>query len=199
MKLYARNVCPYCRRITSYLEERNIEIDVVAFDPEKHDKALSALNPKKTVPTLDAEEGLAIFESFVIIQYFEEIRPEGCLTPTLPAQRARMRLLYDLADNRLGEPMRQFVRAPADDPARDDLARTLAALAVDALPLLSTEGPFALGADLSVADFSLPPLLFRAMEAGLVANTLPKRVQSWCQTMLARPSMRQRFPKIVLE
>lgn len=198
LRLFGRRLCPYSRRVSAYITERGLDIERVAFEPARHATALRALNPKMTVPTLQLDETFAIFESLIMMEFLEDQGGDEPLMPIGPRDRARTRLLYDLADHRMGVPMRDFVRAPLDDPGRAGHARALAHVALDALPLLSHEGPFALGAGFTLADLSVPPLVLRAVEAGFEADALPQRVYSWCSAVLARSSVREQFPDVAL-
>ncbi|MCA9665487.1 MAG: glutathione S-transferase family protein [Myxococcales bacterium] len=197
-RLFMRRLCPYCRRLMVYLDERELAIEIINFDPDQHGEQLDALNPRGTVPTYDTGHGLAFGESFIILQYLEETASDQRLLPTSPADRARMRLLYDLSDAQIGAPMRQFARAPLDDPARERHAALIGKLAHEALALLDERGRFALGGELSIADLSLPPLLYRVLEAGFEPERLPPRVRDWCAALLERPATRAQFPKVEL-
>jgi glutathione S-transferase len=55
------------------------------------------LNPNGVVPTLD-HDGAIIFDSTVIIEYLDEISPNGTFTPEDPVERARMRALMHFID-----------------------------------------------------------------------------------------------------
>ena len=55
------------------------------------------LNPNGVVPTLD-HDGEIIIDSTVIIEYLDEITPNGSFTPENPVERARMRALMHFID-----------------------------------------------------------------------------------------------------
>ena len=55
------------------------------------------LNPNGVVPTLD-HDGAIIINSTVIIEYLEEIAPNGTFTPENAVERARMRALMHFID-----------------------------------------------------------------------------------------------------
>ena len=55
------------------------------------------LNPNGVVPTLD-HDGAIIIDSTVIIEYLDEITPNGSFTPENPVERARMRALMHFID-----------------------------------------------------------------------------------------------------
>src|SRR5689334_14331246 len=55
------------------------------------------LNPNGVVPTLD-HDGAIVIDSTVIIEYLDEISPDGSFTPENPVERARMRALMHFID-----------------------------------------------------------------------------------------------------
>jgi glutathione S-transferase len=55
------------------------------------------LNPNGVVPTLD-HDGEIITDSTVITEYLDEVSPADSFTPSLPAERARMRALMHFID-----------------------------------------------------------------------------------------------------
>ena len=55
------------------------------------------LNPNGVVPTLD-HDGAIVIDSTVIIEYLDEISPNGTFTPENPVERARMRSLMHFID-----------------------------------------------------------------------------------------------------
>lgn len=55
------------------------------------------LNPNGVVPTLD-HDGAIIIDSTVIVEYIDEITPNGSFTPENPVERARMRALMHFID-----------------------------------------------------------------------------------------------------
>jgi glutathione S-transferase len=187
--------CPFCRRLRAYLGEKGLSVDLVPYAPEAHHDELCGANPKGQVPTCALPDGLVLYESSIIMHYLEETHPEPALTPPSPEARARMRLLYDLSDHRMPPFLVGFVRSAADDPARVKHAEDLVRVAAEAERFLSPEGPLAEGAELSLADLSVPPLLLRALEGGLAPDALPPRIRRWCEAVAGRPSVRELFPE----
>jgi len=196
LQVLHRPRCPFCRRLRAYLVERDIEVELVDYDPAVHHDRLLRLNPKAQVPVLELPSGLALYESSIIMEYLEDERPGSGLTPTAPEARARMRLLYDLADVGIAKHLPHFVRAPADAPEKVSHHRALIDQVAVAERWLSRVGPYVEGAAFSMADLSLPPLIFRALEAGLVWEELSERTRAWCAATLERPSVRGLFPEV---
>jgi glutaredoxin 3 len=70
--LYQSDWCPYCRKVTSYLKSRNIEIPIKdsSEDPQAAEE-LRAMTGRGQVPCLSID-GAPLLESSDIIQWFEE-------------------------------------------------------------------------------------------------------------------------------
>lgn len=194
-EVFHRWRCPFCRRLRAYLTEKDLAVTLRKFHPDSDIEELRALNPKAQVPTW-REEGLALFESFVIMQYVEEQHPGPSLAPESARDWARTRLLYDLSDNAFTPSMIGFVRVAADHPSRPQHRDDIAKHAADIARLLHARGPFAFGQRFTLADLSLPPLLYRCLEAGLEPEVLPQRIRTWAAAVLARPSVAELYPDI---
>jgi len=193
IELLHRGLCPYCRRVRAYLSEKGLELELSVFDPDEHQERLAQLNPHQEVPTAVLRDGTPLYDSLLIMEYLEDAHPEPPLMPRDARGRARTRLLFDAA-GLLGPALPGFVRAPKDHPERLRRAAELASKSCLALPLLEHESEFALGTEFSFADLSLPPLLLRALEAGLPAETLPTRVRDWVAAVARRPSVAALYP-----
>ena len=194
-----RPLCPFCRRLRAYLAERDItDFELVGYDPERHHDELCGNNPKAQVPTWQTDDGLALFESAVIMEYLEETRPEGGLLPSEPAARAVTRMLYNLSDTLLVGPLKLIVHPPADDPARIGGVSAFREVLAKIEPRLDAEGPFALGSDFTMADLSAVPLILRAIEGGMPASALTPRMRRKTAATLERPSVRALYPDVSL-
>lgn len=68
-----------------------VPFEMRALYEPKHPDVLR-INPKRQVPVL-VHEGLEIFDSTQIFEYFEDLMPEPPLWPRMPPDRARARLL----------------------------------------------------------------------------------------------------------
>jgi glutathione S-transferase len=190
--------CPFCRRLRAYLAERSLEVELVDYQPETHHDELERLNPKAQVPVMQLPSGLALYESLIIMEFFEEEHPGSSLVPDESEARARMRLAYDLADSLIGQHLPRFVRAPADAPEKVSHRGALVRHAALAESWLSNDGPFAEGERFTLTDLSLPPLLLRAAEAGLAWDVHSDRIRAWCRAALKRPSLAALYPDVPL-
>jgi glutathione S-transferase len=152
------------------------------------------LTPKHQVPTYEEPGGVELYESWIIMEYLEETHPEPRLMPDDPLLRARTRLLFDLADQRLAAPLAAYARLPVDHPERGRHHDALVSIASDAERLLDPESDFAFARKFGLADLSAPPMLLRALEAGLDFQELSPRVRAWVVAATRRPSVRGLFP-----
>ena len=193
IRLIHRPLCPYCRRVRMYLHEKGLELELDPFEPARHQEQLGLLNPHQEVPTAVLPDGAPLYDSLVIMEYLEDRCPDPRLMPVDPAERARTRMLFDVG-SMMGAALPGFVRAPLDHPERLRRAVELASKINHALPLLSAHGEFALGTAFTLADLSLPPLMLRALEAGLDPALLPGRIVAWIRAVGQRPSAKLVFP-----
>ena len=72
LTLYSSDFCPFCRKVTSYLQGRSISVDIkdTMEDPAARGE-LSAATGRTTVPCLFID-GAPLFESNDIIQWFKD-------------------------------------------------------------------------------------------------------------------------------
>ncbi|MCK5179013.1 MAG: glutathione S-transferase N-terminal domain-containing protein [Candidatus Omnitrophica bacterium] len=72
LTLYYRAMCPYCRKVLLFMEEKNIAVKMkdISGDPEANQE-LMTLGGKTQVPCLSID-GKALYESDDIIQWLGE-------------------------------------------------------------------------------------------------------------------------------
>jgi glutathione S-transferase len=164
MRLYDFDASPFAARVRLALYAKGLAIETAA-PPEggPRSPAFRAINPLGKVPVLVLDDGTAIPESEVIVEYLEDRFPTPSLRPATPEGRARMRLVARICDLYLMPPMGrlfgQMDPAKRDptiaEPALADLAMALANLE----PFLTAD-PWAVAPHLTLADCALVPLLF---------------------------------------
>lgn len=79
MRLFAAAIAPNPSRVTLYVEEKGIDLDVVSVDLRKGEHtsdAHRARNPAATLPVLELDDGRFVTESLPIVEYLEERFPE---------------------------------------------------------------------------------------------------------------------------
>ena len=98
LKLWEHPFSPYVQKVKISLYEKNIPFE--AEVPEAFSGAPTAYaktNPRIEVPTL-IDDGFAIFDSTVILEYVEDKWPKPPMLPSEPRERARVRMIEDLCD-----------------------------------------------------------------------------------------------------
>jgi glutathione S-transferase len=199
VKLYTHKLSPYSAKVRMALDEKGIPFEEVALPVrragiiEKPRELLEA-NPRGQVPTL-LDGTLRLYDSTVILEYLEELRPEPRLYPRDRAERARARLLEDGGDWMLagcvGDLLAETFRKP--DAAQRDAARIeAAARTIHALyDRLEREldGREHLCGDFGVADLATYlPVSFAAF-FGVPPGDAQPRLSAWLARVGQRPSV----------
>lgn len=164
-------------RVRIVLALKGLEAEQVSHHLRKGEHRLPeflALNPQGFVPALETDDGAVLTQSLAICEYLEEIWPEPSILPGGPVERARIRAAAQLvaADIHPIQNLKILQRIKAlghDEAAAQEWARQtiddgLAAL--DAL-LADQAGPFAFGAQPTLADICLVPQLGNARRFGV--------------------------------
>jgi len=105
LKLFEHPLSPYARKVKIVLEHAGIPyqrvfVNPLAPDPEAL-RQFAAASPRLEVPCLVDDDGTAVFDSTVMLEYIEEKWPERSTQPASPAERARVRMLEELCDTEL--------------------------------------------------------------------------------------------------
>jgi glutathione S-transferase len=162
MRLYSSDISPYASRVRIAIYAKNLPVEIVAPPGGQGSAEFKRINPMGKVPTLEID-GQVIGESEVINEYLEDLFPTPSLRPSDPLARARMRILSRFADVYLAQSIRPLIAqlAPATRDAKL-VAEKLAELDArfEQLEALIVAGPFAAGAELTLADCALCPVFF---------------------------------------
>lgn len=113
MKLYMVPGAPNPTKVMLYIAERaelgvDMGIDQIIVNTLKgrqREPEHLARNPFGTLPVLELDDGSHLVESLVIIEYLEDLFPEGRLQGSTAIERARARDLERICDVRLATPM----------------------------------------------------------------------------------------------
>jgi maleylacetoacetate isomerase len=154
-----------------------------------------AKNPQARVPALELASGQVIPQSPAILEYLEEIHPFPALLPGQPEERARIRAvcaiigcdIHPLNNSSVLGWLRR--NNDADEAAVNRWYAhwvTEGFCAVEAL-LASTSGPFAFGAEPTLADCYLIPQVFNARRFGVALDAFPRilAIDAHCATLPA--------------
>ena len=191
MKLIGSSTSPYVRKVRVVLTEKKLDFSMVEENVWAADTIIQQSNPLGKVPCLIMEDGGAVFDSRVIVEYVDTLSPVGKLIPANGRERVEERTWEALADgicdaaiaHRL-DSMRPTERQDAGWQARQ-LGKIHAALQAMSNGLGDkpycagihlTLGDVAVGCALGYLDFRYPDITWRADYANL-AKLMDKLMQ----------------------
>src|SRR4051794_17963676 len=98
MKLLYGPISPYTRKVRVVLAEKKIECELEAADVNPVDNPVNPHNPLGKVPTLILDDGTALFDSRVIVEFLDGKSPISRLIPEDLRDRVAVRRWEALAD-----------------------------------------------------------------------------------------------------
>jgi glutathione S-transferase len=101
MKLLGSVPSPYTRKVRIVLAEKKIDCDFEVADVNPPDNPVNAVNPLGKVPTLMLDDGTALFDSRVIVEFLDAVSPLSRLIPEENRERVAVRRWEALADGAL--------------------------------------------------------------------------------------------------
>jgi maleylacetoacetate isomerase len=141
-----------------------------------------AINPQMRVPALVTPGGDVLIQSFAIIDYLEEIRPEPPLLPKNPIARAKARALAEIVAcdihplNNIG-PLRYLKNVMAQEQSAIDAWYHHWVIAgFEAIEALIEGAPYACGGQVTLADLCLVPQVYNARRLKVPLDKFPKIV-----------------------
>jgi glutathione S-transferase len=203
LKLISFDICPYVERARIALLEKDLPHEVEFIDLANKPAWFLEISPMGRVPVL-LVDNRPIFESMVINEFLNELKPDPPLFPLDAVSRAEGRGWIVFANDVVMPAGGAAMLAIAGGARGDALGAPLAALAgaFDKLErqLVRGEGPFFLGQDFSLVDASYAPFLRRwrnaegwgVAEARLLARF--PRLTAWVEALLSRPTVRTAEP-----
>ena len=98
MKLLSSLASPYTRKVRVVLAEKKIECDLVPVDVQPAENPVNAHNPLGKIPTLVLDDGTALYDSRVIVEFLDARSPISRLIPDELRDRVAVRRWEALAD-----------------------------------------------------------------------------------------------------
>jgi glutathione S-transferase len=203
---YCGSGSPYAWKVWLALEHKGIpyEFKLLSFDRGDTKSAeFCALNPRGKVPVI-VDDGLALRESGVIVEYLEDRYPQKPLLPSDARARSLVRLLAAEAEAYLSPLVNRLFELTLyrEGPARpSEVAETHQLILEEVKPLEAQfAGPHIAG-PLSLADFTLFPHLrmLRRIEDrqpgnGIADDRLPPKLRGWMKRIEALPYYEKTIP-----
>jgi glutathione S-transferase len=98
MKLIGSDGSPFVRKVRVVLAEKKIDYEFVREDVWSATSAIGRSNPLGKVPALVTDDGAAVFDSRVIVEYLDTVTPIHRLIPPSGRSRVEVRCWEALAD-----------------------------------------------------------------------------------------------------
>ena len=169
LKLYDSKLSPYANRVRLQIYLKGLDAQLIDVPQGgSHTAEYAKMNPLEKIPTLD-DGGFYLPESSAIGEYLEDTRPTPSLRPTDPKDRARMRVMFNIGDQYILNPLFELfdqLDPKARDAKKFDESLTDLRKGLAGLEQFVSGGKYALGASPSLADCALVPSLFFAAGIG---------------------------------
>jgi glutathione S-transferase len=163
MQLYSLPLSPYAARVRGAIYAKKLAVEIVAPPADRASPEFRALNPAGRIPVLILDDGTALPESAVIVEYLEDAFPTPALRPKSAKDAARVRLITSVADLYVMQAAMPIFFL-LDTPSKDEAAIAAAFEKLDAglahLESLLRPGAYAHGDRISTADIWLTPVRF---------------------------------------
>ena len=160
MKLLGSLASPYVRKVRIVLAEKKLEYAFVLEDVWSPETTIGQSNPLGKVPCLIMEDGGAMFDSRVIVEYLDTMSPVGKLIPGSGRERASVKCWEALADGVLDagilvrlERTQRAAELQSDAWIERQLAKVRSGLKAMSQGL--GESPYCVGTHLSLADVAV--------------------------------------------
>lgn len=186
MTLYAGTTDPHSHRTRIVLYEKDVECQVVEVDIRKKPREIGEINPYNTVPTM-IDRDLVLYESHIINEYLDERLPHPPLMPVDPVSRAKARLMLMRFDRDWYSLLPDLVSA---DKKRAQNSRNVLRDGLTVISPVFKEQPFILGAEFSLVDCSLAPILWRLPLYGIELPRQAKPILDYADRVFARKSFK---------
>ena len=98
MKLLGSPASPYTRKVRVVLAEKRIECEMELVDVQPAENPVNAHNPLGKIPTLLLDDGSALYDSRVIVDFLDARSPISRLIPDETRDRLAVRRWEALAD-----------------------------------------------------------------------------------------------------
>jgi maleylpyruvate isomerase len=187
MKLYTyfRSSAAYRVRIALNLKgisPEQIAIHLTKDGGKQHGPEFRAINPQERVPALVLDSGGILTQSLAIIEYLDETHPKPPLLPPDPVDRANVRAfaqaiacdIHPLNNLIALQYLRRTLKQ--EQPAIDEWYHHWILQGFAALEAMSKPGPYAFGANVTLADICLVPQVFNARRLKVPLEAFPKLV-----------------------
>ncbi len=159
MKLYGSRTSPYVRKVSIVMIEKRIECEFVEDNVWGADTKVTLYNPLTKVPVLVLDDGMALYDSRVIVEYLDGVTPVSRLIPDGGRERALVKRWEALGDGITDAGITVFLERKREQGAqsKDWITRQLGKVdfAIAAAAREMGDREYCYGLSLTLADISL--------------------------------------------
>jgi glutathione S-transferase len=199
-QLYQFPLCSFSRKVRLLLGEKGVPHELVRESPWARRDEFLDMNPAGQTPVLVDDKGTILIDSNAICEYFEETLEKAPMIPGTARDRAEVRRLVAMFDDRLFEEVvgplleeRMRKRLVNRDPPDTRVLREAMRVAnshLDYLDYLLDHRRWLAGPVLSLADLTAAAHLSVADYLGGLDWRGHKQTMEWYSVMKSRPSFR---------
>lgn len=158
MKLIGSPTSPFARKVRIALAEKHIDCEFIIDIPWNAGTDVPKFNPLGKVPVLVRDGGDTLFDSRVIVEYLEEVKPWPLLIPATAEERIAVKKWEALADGVSEAAAAIFLerKRPEAQQSAEWIARQQRKID-NGLATLNTAvaGPFCMGTAFTLADAAI--------------------------------------------
>ena len=199
IELISSATCPFAQRTRMVLLTKGVDFKFTEISLDAKPDWFLKISPYAKVPVLRHDDGV-IYESAVINEYLDEVLPAPQLLPADPQQRALARIWIAFANDRMVPHVyKMMLRQDTEgqEGHRERLTEAVLLMEHDGLRKLS-DGPFWLGAEPSLIDFTFFPHVQRFVVLehyrGFKLPDECVRLRAWIKTMHTLPAVQATKP-----
>lgn len=187
MTLYSRPMCPQSHRVRLVLAEKGITVNIIDVGDDVLPDDLYELNPYQSVPTL-IDRDLVAYNAHIVMEYLDERYPHPPLLPVDPVSRARIKLYMYRMERDWYSLFNGIAYGDAKDAseARKQIRESFTVVA----PIFEQK-TFFMNDELTLADCTLAPLLWRLSYFDIELPPQAKAVNKYAERLFARSAFKQ--------
>jgi glutathione S-transferase len=109
MKLIGSATSPFVRKVRVVMAEKKLDFSLVLENVWAPETTIAQVNPLGKIPCLVMEDGSALYDSRVIVEYLDTLTPVCKLLPTINRERTEVKVWEALADGVLDAAITVFL------------------------------------------------------------------------------------------
>jgi glutathione S-transferase len=196
--LHEHPLSPYVRKVKICMLEKGLAFERKTLAQADFESAgFTEKSPRREVPAL-VDGDLTIVDSTIICEYLEERYPDPPLYPKSPAERARVRMLEEIADTSLEAAVWGLFEVRFFGRATGELADKLLAAGtrviereLDRIEKELQSRPFLTGDTFGIADAAYTPHVAGAALFGVKGGPSRPKLGDWVKRVRGRPSVQR--------